>query len=833
MAIRVGDFFEFYGEDAKTVARELEITLTGKEDGGFGRIPMAGVPHHSIEKYLAKLLSKGFKVALCDQLEDPKLAKGLVKRGITRVLTPGTVLEESMLPGKSNNYLCALELFADTLALATVDSSTGEIVVTQASGRDAPEKIIQEFSRLKPSEVLSSPETLQLANQLKEPFGFTLTERPSIKSTKGSEMIKEQFNVAQLEGFGIADQLASQIAIAMLLDYAKFLHLEMDHFCFPSAYQIDDFMRIDIATRRALELTENMTDGSKSLTLLESLDQTQTPMGGRMLKRFIEQPLLNSDEIQSRLEAVDRFVKHPTCREDFRAEVKAIVDIERLIARASNGLAGPRDMVALRFSLEILPKLCQILQLVSLGKIHELRSSIGDFRTLAQELRLGLIDDPPITLKDGGAIRPGVDPELDKLRSLTTDGKSFIAELETTERQKTQISTLKVGFNSVFGYYLEVPKSQQAKVPSHYIRKQTTANSERYITAELKDHEATVMSAKEKSITLESEIFAQLRSKVASQASDLLKTARSIAELDVLSTFAEIAVRSYYVKPEIVEDDVIEILAGRHPVVETKSSDFVPNDLEISISTGRTHIITGPNMAGKSTFLRQNALIVAMAQIGSFVPAVKCKLGLCDRIFARIGARDELALGQSTFMVEMVESANILNHATKQSLVILDEVGRGTSTFDGLAIAWAMIEHLMVLAPKTLFATHYHQLNAIADQSPMVLNFRASVEENEGQIVWTHRILPGGTDRSYGIHVAKMAGVPKAVLQRSEQILASLEGKELPVDIPAASKARFQYQLFELEDPEVIRELKELDLNRLTPLMALQMIDSWKRKVSN
>jgi DNA mismatch repair protein MutS len=582
-------------------------------------------------------------------------------------------------------------------------------------------------------------------------------------------------------------------------------------------------------------LTQNMADGSRRFTLLGVLDDTVTSMGARLIRRWIEQPLLDLDMIRARQEAVGRLFGNAMVRGDLRDGMKRLSDLERLVSRASAGLAGPRDLAALRASLMALPVLAEPLRMVGLGRIQELREMMSDHGDLAVLLDKALVQDPPHSLREGGIIRQGYDPELDKLRDLSKNGKSYIASLEQQERARSGIATLKVGFNSVFGYFLEVSKQHSDKVPAGYIRKQTTANAERYITAELKDHEALVLGAEEKSVALETDLFNRLRVRVAEHAKSLLQTARALAEIDTLAALSEVASRRGYVKPQLVEDDLIEIESGRHPVVEASSSGFVPNDTSIGRagaggSGARVHILTGPNMAGKSTFLRQNALIILLSQIGSYVPAKSARVGLCDRIFARIGAKDELALGQSTFMVEMVESANILNHATARSLVILDEVGRGTSTYDGLAIAWAMIEHLAGVGAKTLFATHYHQLNALAEQMPNVANYRVAVEEFGDDIVWTHRVLPGGTDRSYGVHVARMAGVPASVLSRASEILSELEEKsEAPKAIPVGTQ-RLQMTLFDFEDPPVLKALQNLDVNRLSPMEALRVLDEWKRK---
>jgi DNA mismatch repair protein MutS len=839
LAMRVGDFYEFYGEDAETAASALEITLTGREDGGNGRISMAGVPFHSVEKYLARLVAAGFKVALCDQLEDPKAAKGLVKRGVTRVLTPGTVMEDSMLPAGQNNFLAAICVQDGKAGLATLDPSTGEFAVTEVEGEQLQERILQELARLRPSELLVGPKAEEFGELARTGLGTALTDSPAASPDRAARQLVQQFQVANLDGFGCADKPSAVIAASMILSYAQRNHLSLAHVDSISTYSVEGYMRLDPATRRSLELTQNMADGSRRLTLVSVLDETVTPMGSRLIRRWIEQPLLDAETILARQEAVERLIGQAMPRGDIRDALKRLSDMERLVSRTAAGLAGPRDLAALRNSLAALPSLAEPLRKVGLGLIQELREQISDHSDVYLLLEKALVPEPPHSIREGGIIKPGYDLEMDKLRDLSKNGKAYIADLEQKEREQTGIGNLRVGFNSVFGYYLEVSKAHIDKVPASYIRKQTTANAERYITAELKEQESLVLGAEEKANGLEADLFNRLRHRVSEHTKSLLQTARALAEIDVLCALAEVAVRRAYIKPEIVEDDALEIVDGRHPVVEVGATMFVPNDLALSATPqgrntatpARVIILTGPNMAGKSTYLRQTALIVLLAQIGSFVPAKRCRIGLCDRVFARIGAKDDLALGQSTFMVEMIESANILNHASDRSLVILDEVGRGTSTYDGLAIAWAMIEHLAEIGAKTMFATHYHQLNALADQLPTVANFRVSVEEYGDDIVWTHKVLPGGTDRSYGIHVARMAGVPSPVLRRATEILADLEQKtEAPKAIPP-SMQNLQMTLFDAAPSPVVQELEKLDVNRLTPLDALRLLDEWKRKI--
>ncbi len=828
VAMRVGDFFEFYGEDAELAAACLQITLTGREDGNNGRISMAGVPFHSVEKYLKRLLQAGHRVALCDQLEDPKKAKGLVQRGVTRVLSPGTLLEDSMLQEGSNNFLAAICLQPGRAGLATLDPSTGEFLVTELEGERLAERLLQEIARLQPAELLVPSGEAEWAELAKDSLGVAISSESAPNDSRAKRALLDHFHVSDLAGFGVDDKPSAVAAASMVLDYARKSGLTLSHVDSLSSYSLESFLHIDPSSRRSLELTQNRADGAKSTTLFAVLDKTRTPMGCRMLRRWIEQPLLDLGDIVRRQEAVDRLVRHALTRGDLRDALRKCADLERLVSRCAAGLAGPRDLRALRDSLLYLPEVDDGLRKVALGRLQEVRSLMGDHQELGLLLRAALVEDPPPLVREGGFIRPGYDLELDRLRELGRNGKSYIAALETSERKATGIDKLKVGYNSVFGYYLEIPRSQIEKAPDHYIRKQTTAAAERYITAELKEHESAVLGAEEKAVAVEAELFERLRARVAEQSPGLLQTARAIAELDVLSSLAEVAVANAYVRPELVEDDVFEVRGGRHAVVEAFGGSFVPNDVELGET--RMIVLTGPNMSGKSTFLRQSALIAVMAQMGGFVPAVSARLGLCDRLFTRIGAKDELALGQSTFLVEMLESANILNNATSRSLVILDEVGRGTSTYDGLAIAWAMVEYLAQVGAKTLFATHYHQLNALADQIPQIANFRVSVEEDGERLVWTHRVLPGGTDRSYGVHVARMAGVPGEVLERASEVLAELEKRQSAPEAVRALPRNVQLTLFELEDPAWAKELGTLDVNQMTPLQALEKLEELKKK---
>jgi DNA mismatch repair protein MutS len=829
MAMRVGDFYEFYGPDAETAAAALEITLTGRDDAENGRIAMAGVPFHSVERYLARLLQKGFRVALCDQLEDPKAAKGLVRRGVTRVLTPGTRVEESFLAAGEPSYLAALVRHEGRYGLAALEAGTGEFLATEIGGPDAAADVVQELGRIRPAEVLLA-EDADALRPVVESLGAAAVGLTAPRVDRARRTLLGQFSTETLQGFGIEELPAAICAAALALEYAMRNGLGLAHVDRITTYALDRTMRLDTNTRRSLELSQNLTDGTMHRTLLGTLNFTLTRGGLRLLRRWVDQPLVQREPLEERLDAVERLLGHPEARESLRRLLRTVGDLERLVGRCAAGLAGPRDLAALRETLAQLPEVAPALLPVGVGRIQALRDAIGDHRPLARRITDALLPDVPAHLREGGVIADGFREDLDDLRRRRGEGKRFIAEIEAHERAATGIATLKVGYNSVFGYFLEVGKAHLERVPAHYIRKQTTANAERYITAELKEHEAQVLGADERAVVLEAEIFAELVREVTAASRPLLDTAAALAELDVLASLAEAAERRHYVRPSWSEDGVFAIRGGRHPVVELGEDSFVPNDLGLGGTAGTLHVITGPNMSGKSTFLRQAGLIVLMAQIGSFVPAESAVLGLCDRVFARIGAKDEIALGQSTFMVEMVEAANILNHATAKSLVILDEIGRGTSTFDGLAIAWAMAEHLAGVGARTLFATHYHQLNVLAEHLESVANYRVAVEELGEEIIWTHRVVPGGADRSYGIHVAKLAGVPTDVIVRAGEILGELEGEGQPVVSVRASTDAVQFRLFEPEPSELAAALRRLDVDDLTPLNALRLIDEWKRR---
>ncbi|BCW94770.1 MAG: DNA mismatch repair protein MutS [Fimbriimonadales bacterium] len=844
LAMQVGDFYEFYGEDAEIAARELEIVLTGRDDGSNGRIPMAGVPVHAYERYIAKLVQKGYRVAICDQIEDPKLAKGLVKRRVTRVLTPGTVLEDSMLDARANNYLVAAVLGDPIHGLGVVDVSTGEFLTTEIAGERRGEKLLDELFRLQPAEVLVPEDQEELIQTLREQLSATITPVPLGEwvGREAREILLRHFGVESLRGFGCEEYTRGLDAAALALRYLQQTQITaLEHIRTLATYSVERFMYLDATARRHLELTQNLMDGSRRYTLLASIDNTCTPMGARLLKRWLDEPLLAPDAIAARLDAVDALAQQSLQRDALRQMLRPLADLERLSARASTGTANARDLVALRQSLQRLPALHTEAEslLRALPQpptlLATLAPRLAPMHELCALLERALVDEPPADLKSGGVIRDGYDPELDRLRQVRTDGKQWIAQLEAKERQRTGIPSLKVGYNAVFGYYLEVSKPHLSKAPADYIRKQTLANAERFITPELKEQEAILLGAEERINALEFELFSRVRGEVARQTPQLQSLAKAIAELDVLCAFAENAVRYRYVRPVVDTEDRIHIVGGRHPVVERFSEHaFVPNDCRLDASQ-RLIILTGPNMSGKSTYIRQNALITLMAHIGSFVPADSAAIGLVDRIFTRVGARDELATGQSTFMVEMTETANILNNATPRSLVILDEIGRGTSTYDGLAIAWAVAEYLHAIGCKTLFATHYHYLNELANRLEGVANYRVAVKEQGDRIIWLHKVLPGGTDRSYGVHVARMAGAPPEVVQRAEQILREFERRGVqsaiqpPADAPAARTRKLQLTLFEAAEHPALEALRALDVATLSPVEALLKLDELKR----
>jgi len=843
LLMRVGDFFEAYGADAETISRELEITLTGREDKMAGaRIPMAGVPHHATERYVARLMGKGFKVALCDQVEDPKLAKGLVKRRVTRVLTPGTLVEDALLDSRRNNYLVAA-VRSDRLpaGIGVVDVSTGEFLATEIAPELGLDKIVEEIVRLQPAEcLLPSESEIELADAIKAAVNTVITYHQSSDQRRAPrQQLLDHFGTQSLRGFGAEEYTTGVEAAALLLDYMRQTHQSaLTHIRTLGTYSTSSYMALDSATRRNLELTQSQLDGSRSKSLLHVIDRTVSSLGGRMLRKWLDQPLLSLESINQRHESVALFAADSLLRGDVREALRGIADIERLTARICSGAANARDLLALKTSLETLSELSAALkrlpsESVLSPVVQRLATIPPDLLTL---LDSAIDDDPPLLLREGGLIKDGYNEELDRLRELRSGGRKFIASIEEQERLKTGIKGLKVGYNNVFGYYIEISKLSIDSVPSEYIRKQTTANTERYITSELKEHEALVLSAVEQIVELEYKLFNEVRDTVADQYSSiLLKVASAVASIDAFSALAEVAVANHYVRPTMTQETTLRLVQSSHPVVAQLhgSSFFIPNDVFLNTEDCRLHIITGPNAAGKSTFLRQVALCVLLAQIGSFVPASSAEIGIVDRIFTRVGAHDDLATGQSTFMVEMNETANILNNVTASSLVILDEVGRGTSTFDGLALAWSIAEYLHDVRAKTLFATHYHQLNELEKTLPGARNFRVAVKENGEHIIWLRKIMPGGTDKSYGIQVARLAGLPDTVLLRAADVLRDLESKDKGTkSSPIISKAaKLQLTLFEADRHPVIDRIDELDLSVLSPIEALNILYVLQKEV--
>jgi len=769
---RMGDFYETFYEDAKTAARELDIVLTARGKGEK-RAPLAGIPYHAIEPYIAKLIKKGYKVAIVEQVEDPKKAKGLVKRDLIRIITPGTIVESALLSEKQNNYLMSIVKEKEKFGIALADISTGEFMTTQFTGTD---KLTTEIAKFSPAEIIIplSLEENEFFKDIKSVV-YTYDDR-HFWLQKAYNTLKDHFEVHNLEGFGCEKQELSISAAGALLSYLKETQkTQLSYINNLHTFSTDDFMVIDEVTQRNLELIRNIRDGTTRGTLLETVDKTATSMGSRLLRQWLLRPLLSVNEIRKRLDAVEELVNTIMLREELREQFSQIQDIERLISRVTFGNANPRDLVALKNSLIYIPKIKLLLKDVKSSYLQKLRE-LNELKEIIELIEKAIKDNPSAVLREGNIIRKGFNEELDKLHEITKSGKSWVTELEQKERIKTGIKSLKVRYNKVFGYFIEVTKSNLHLVPSYYIRKQTQVNSERFITDELKEKESLILGAEEKIVNLEYELFQQIIIKVSEKTREIQDVAKKIAQLDCLTAMAHAAAHNNYVKPEIRDDDKIIIKEGRHPVVEQfEEYSFVPNDCKLG-DDNRLLVITGPNMAGKSTWMRQVALIVLMAQIGSFVPAKSASIGTVDRIFTRVGAYDDLTMGQSTFMVEMNETANILNNATAKSLIILDEIGRGTSTYDGVSLAWAITEYIHDnIGAKTLFATHYHQLNKLEDKFAGIKNYNITVKEAEDKIIFLRKIIRGGTDKSYGIHVAKLAGIPKDIINRSMDIMNRLE----------------------------------------------------------
>jgi DNA mismatch repair protein MutS len=825
---RLGDFYETFDEDAKITSKELDIVLTSRNVSKKQRVPMAGIPYHAVDNYLGKLIDKGYHVAICEQMGDPP-AKGLVNRKVVRVITPGTIIESELLQGSQNNYLASIVSDEKGFGLAYADITTGEFRTTQIQSEKGNLVAFNELNRLNPAELLTDGQ-IQINGTLKTHH----TKLPAWKFDlrNSEEILKKHFRVATMDGFGLRLKPLAIRAAGAILQYLQDTQISASKMLNTiSLYSILDFMVLDQSTYRNLEITETLRGGKRKGSLLSIIDQTLTPMGARLLQQWLTHPLLDKERIEERYDAADFFIKQGLLRHELREKLNSISDLERLTNRILSGNAIPRDLVSVRETIREIPKIHELFAAKEDSGPRNQLLTLHECREELKLLQTSLTDNPPATLQTNGVIRQGYSSELDQLIESSQHARDWIANLEGLERERTGIKTLKVGFNKVFGYYIEITRSQSGAAPDEYIRKQTLVNAERYITPELKEYESLVLNAEEQIHEVEVRIFKQIVAELAKSANRLLESARSLAELDVFSSLAETAARNNYIRPKITEDTILEIVDARHPVVEHSLTEkrFVPNDL-IFEEGEIIRIITGPNMSGKSTFLRQAALIVLMAQIGSFIPASQAKIGLVDKIFTRIGAQDEIHAGQSTFMVEMVETANILNNATSRSLIILDEIGRGTSTYDGVSIAWAVVEYLHnhpKLKARTLFATHYHELMALSQILPGVKNYNVAVTESEGKVVFLHKIVPGGSDKSYGIHVGELAGLPQPVIRRAAEILKNLEntsGKTTRIDMDPA----LQMSLFPETNP-LVSELKKLDMNTITPIQALNLLYDWKK----
>ncbi len=856
---RLGDFYEMFFDDAKTVSKELELTLTGKECGLEERAPMCGVPYHAVDTYLNRLVQKGYKVAIAEQMEDPKLAKGLVKREVVRIVTPGTVTSAAALDETKNNYLMGIVYLGDTFGVASADISTGDFLVTEVPSE---RELFDEINKFSPSEIICNNAFYMSGidlEELKNKYNFIVSalDNRFFSDEMCRKILKEHYKVGSLDGLGLGDYDAGVIAAGAVMQYMyETQKSTLAHITAITPYSSGQFMVLDISTRRNLELLETLREKQKRGTLLWVLDKTKTAMGARLLRTYIEQPLLKKEAILERQNAVEELNLNYISREELREYLDSIYDLERLIGRISYKTAGPRDLIAFKNSLSMLPYIKNILGEFTSSLLKEFYEELDTLEDLYALIDQSILEDPPITVREGGIIKEGYNEEADKLRNAKTEGKTWLAELEEKEREKTGIKNLKVKFNKVFGYYFEVTNSFKDMVPEYFIRKQTLTNAERYTTDELKNLEEVIMGAEDKLVSLEYELFCQVRDHIAGEVLRIQKTAKAIAGVDVFASLSLVATRNNYTKPKINDKGVIHIKNGRHPVVEQMMRDdmFVANDTYLDNGKNRISIITGPNMAGKSTYMRQTALIVLMAQLGSFVPADSANIGICDRIFTRVGASDDLASGQSTFMVEMTEVANILRNATRHSLLILDEIGRGTSTFDGLSIAWAVVEHIAntkILGAKTLFATHYHELTELEGTMSGVNNYCIAVKEQGDDIVFLRKIVKGGADKSYGIQVAKLAGVPDSVIARAKELVEELSNADImakareiaeisanvsqhkPVPKPDDVEMS-QLTLFDtVKEDDIIKELAELELGNMTPIDALNTLYRIQTKLKN
>ena len=831
---RIGDFYEMFYDDALVASKALEITLTGKDCGLDERAPMCGVPHHSAGTYVARLINKGFKVAICEQLEDPSLAKGLVKRDVTRIITPGTVIESNMLDDKKNNYIASLYKTGIYYGFAYSDITTGEFYATEAVTGNNFTKILDEIARVAPAEIVVNGEMAMAGSQIdtiKEKYGSFVTVRELVETP------------VEIDGYHEMDkQEYAQDATKLLLHYiTETQKMELKHINHIENYDIAKYMILDSIARKNLELTETIKDKNKKGSLLWVLDKTSTSMGGRLLRKWIEKPLIDIKEIKYRQQGIAELKQDMMKRGDISDTLKSVYDIERLTGKVAYGTVNARDLISLKNSLMKLPELKNTIKDSTSAILQEVYHQMDPLTDITKLIDEAIVDDPPLTIKEGGIIKTTYNEDVMKFRTASTEGKNWVLDLESKEREATGIKTLKVGYNKVFGYFIEVSKSYVGMVPDRFIRKQTLTNGERYITEELKNIENTILGAEDKVVKLEFELFNEIREKVAAQIRRLKQTSTSVATLDVLNTLAEVAENNNYVLPEVDDGGEIVIKEGRHPVVEAilSNGSFVPNDTYLNQGDDRVNIITGPNMAGKSTYMRQVALIVLMAQIGSFVPASSAKIGVTDRIFTRVGASDDLSTGQSTFMVEMNEVANIVSNATKKSLLILDEIGRGTSTFDGLSIAWSVVEYIAnneKIGARTLFATHYHELTELEGKVPGVKNYCIAVKEKGEDVIFLRKIIRGGADESYGVHVAKLAGIPNVITTRANEILKGLKesnfiGKHEKEIKKASAQMAPQMDLYSYRFNEIANELDKINVNELTPIDALNVLVKLKEKL--
>ena len=845
---RLGDFYEMFFDDAILASRELEITLTGKDCGQEERAPMAGIPYHAAEMYVAKLVSKGYKVAICEQLSDPKTTKGIVERGVIRVVTPGTIVESNMLEERKNNYIMSIYKAGIYFGISVCDISTGEFYSAEIKDAQNFPMVLDEIARYSPSELVINSMLSNCTDEIdkiKERFESIYITRYNDKFFDTNiNNIDLRFNIIDTLNKKVENMKEKTLAIASINALIQYIEetqkTSLDHINKITFYTISRYMALDINARRNLELTEKMRDKSKKGTLLWVLDKTSTSMGGRLLRRWISDPLVDVLEINKRLNAVKELKDDIILRGDIIEALKKVYDIERLSGKMAYGNANARDMITLKNSLLKLPEVKTLLSNCKSDMLKDLYESLDELQDMYELIEKAIVDDPPMTVKDGGIIKLGFDEEIDKLKTAQTEGKNWLIQLEAEEKEKTGIKNLKVGFNKVFGYFIEVTKSNLNQVPDRYIRKQTLTNGERYITEELKKLENQILGAEEKVVILEYNAFTQIREEISRNIKRLQKTSEVVSTLDVITSFAQVAEDMNYCMPEVNNTGTIDIKGGRHPVIEKilGAGSFVENDTYLDKDDNRLSIITGPNMAGKSTYMRQVALITLMAQIGSFVPAQSAKIGVVDKIFTRVGASDDLSMGQSTFMVEMMEVATILKEATQNSLVILDEIGRGTSTYDGLSIAWAVAEFIAnkeKCGAKTLFATHYHELIGLEEKLDGIKNYSIAVKEKGEDIIFLRKIVRGGTDESYGIHVAKLAGVPKAVTQRANEILRSLERKNIlngkTQEKQDKKQVEGQFDMFNYKLAEIAHEIDKINLNELTPIDALNTLVRIKEKM--